>query len=60
MIQHNRQKHYPDSPSLQGRYQGEIEIQSSIKKQKKKCENKKNSNDDQLSLFQPLQQRKQI
>lgn len=36
MIERNCRKHYPDSPSLLGRYEGDIEIQTSLNK-KKKC-----------------------
>jgi len=36
MIESNCLKHYPDSPSLLGRYEGNIEIQTSLHK-KKKC-----------------------
>jgi DNA repair photolyase len=54
MIESNRQKHYPDSPSLVGMYQEEIEIQSSLKKGKKIGGNKKMSDNGQLSLFQTM------
>jgi hypothetical protein len=36
MIESNYQKHYPDSPSLLGKYAGGVEIQMSLHK-KKKC-----------------------
>ena len=36
MIESNCRKHYPDSPSLLGKYDGEVEIQTSLHK-KKKC-----------------------
>ncbi len=36
MIDSNCQKHYPDSPSLLGRHEGNVEIQTSLTK-KKKC-----------------------
>lgn len=35
-IESNCQKHYPDSPSLLGRYEGHVKIQSSLTR-KKKC-----------------------
>lgn len=44
MIESNCQKHYSDSPSLLGRYDGHVEIQTSLTK-KKKC------GDCQQSLF---------
>ena len=34
MIESNCRKHFPDSPALLGRYEGEIEIQTSLKKKK--------------------------
>jgi len=36
MIESNDKKHYPDSPSLLDRYEGQVEIQTSLHK-KKKC-----------------------
>ncbi len=44
MIESNCRKHYPDSPSLIGRYEGHVEIQKSLAK-KKKC------GGSQLTLF---------
>ncbi|HIJ80290.1 MAG TPA: DUF1848 domain-containing protein [Desulfuromonadales bacterium] len=37
MIEGNLLKHSPDSPSLLGKYEGEVEIQTSLHKPKKKC-----------------------
>lgn len=36
MIENNCRKHYPESPSLLGRYEGHVEIQTSLTR-KKKC-----------------------
>jgi hypothetical protein len=44
MIENNCRKHYPDSPSLLGRHEGHVEIQTSLHK-KKKC------GESQQSLF---------